>query len=84
MTRTQKINKNQNNDQSAKSQVSSCFSAKEKSPRGNSCMVRWRGPVTPLKGDGLQLHGAAAGRDGGLVVAVQVEQLGRIVVPVAD
>lgn len=32
----------------------------------------------------LQLDLAAAGGDSGVIVAVQVEQLGRIVVPVAD
>ena len=33
---------------------------------------------------GLQLDLAAAGGDSGVVVAVQIEQLGRIVVPIAD
>jgi hypothetical protein len=33
---------------------------------------------------GLQLDIAATGGDSGVVVTVQIEQLGRIVVPVAD
>ena len=43
-------------------------------------------PIRPNLFDvfGLQLDLAAAGGDSSVIVAVQVEKLGRIVVPVAD
>lgn len=49
------------------------------------CEGAGRVPITtPLEGDGLELHFAAAGRNICLIITVQVEQLGRVVIPVAD